>query len=203
MTHYVYCHIRPDTEQIFYIGKGTSRRINSAIGRSSYWNNIVNKAKGFRSIVVATCAEESVALNYEKTLIKKLREDGLNLCNITDGGEGVSGYKHSLKAKETIGKKSIGNKSRTGQHLSDIQKQRMSFALTGRKHTTETKFKIGKKVYCITNNKVYPTQTEACKDLGLLSSGVSMCCRGKLSHTKGHQFRFATKNDIQYKEHHD
>jgi hypothetical protein len=196
MTHYVYCHIRPDTEQIFYIGKGTSRRINSAVGRSSYWQNIVNKAKGFKSVVLAKCNEEKIALNYEKTLIKKLREEGVKLCNITDGGEGVSGYKHTLKAKEIIGIKSIGNKSRTGQHLSDSQKQKMSLALTGRKHTTETKFKIGKKVYCITNDKVYPTQTEACKELGLISSGVSMCCKGKISQTHGYKFRFATEQDI-------
>jgi hypothetical protein len=195
MTHFVYSHIRPDTEQIFYIGKGTSRRVDSALGRSQYWNNVVNKANGFKSTILAKCDDESIALGYEKILIKKLREEGIKLCNITNGGEGVSGYKHSAEALEKIKKNSLGNKSRTGQKLSDVQKQKMSASLKGRKHTEATRFKIGKAVYCITNEKFYPTQTEACKELGLISSSVSMCCKGKISQTHGYKFRFATEQD--------
>jgi hypothetical protein len=195
MTHFVYCHIRPDNEQIFYIGKGTSRRVDSALGRSKYWNNIVNKANGFRSVVLAKCQDENVALGYEKVLIKKLRESGAKLCNITDGGEGVSGYKHPEEVKAFLIKNSIGNKSRTGQRISNAQKAKMSASLKGRKHTNATRFKIGKAVYCLTNNKYYPTQTEACKELGLITSSVSMCCKGKISQTHGYKFRFATEQD--------
>ena len=48
--HYIYQHIRLDTNEIFYIGKGTHRKQNYKYyrafdkkRRNNIWNSIVNK----------------------------------------------------------------------------------------------------------------------------------------------------------------
>lgn len=190
--YFVYCHIRQDTNEVFYIGKGSCRRINEKRGRSKHWQNIVNKAGGFVSRVIAKCEREVDALEFEKKIISKLKDQGVKLCNVTNGGEGVSGYKHTPEMKEYLRLKAFGNKSRTGQKASDAEKRNISLSLTGKKHSDQWRFNIGKAVKCITNGVTYPTQTEAAKALNLLSSGVSMCCRGKLNHTGGYQFQYTS-----------
>jgi hypothetical protein len=192
----VYTHTRPDTNEVFYVGKGTVRRVNERRGRNNYWNNVVNKAGGFVSSIVAGNLDSQTALNFEKVLIKKLREEGFKLCNITDGGEGVDGYKHSPERLQKVRQAALGNKSRTGQKISDQQKAKMSAVLTGRKHSEETKRSIGTAVYCLTNNTVYDTQTIAAKQLEIPSSSVSMCCRGLIKQTHGYQFQYASNAKV-------
>ena len=88
----------------------------------------------------------------------------------------------------------MGNKSRTGQkHSPEAIEKARQFHL-GKKRPDQWRFNIGKAVYCITNGITYPTQTEACKTLGLLSSGVSMCCKGLIKQTGGYQFKFVEGN---------
>ncbi len=45
-------------------------------------------------------------------------------------------------------------------------------------------------VYCITNEKVYPSASYAARELGLLDSSVAKVCRGRYKHTKGMVFRY-------------
>jgi hypothetical protein len=207
---FVYCHARLDTDAVFYVGKGTKRRVNERRGRSAYWNNIVNKAGGFRSIVLAENLEETAALDLERDLIQKMRLCGYRLCNITDGGEGVSGYKHSPELKNYLQQKSIGNKSRTGQKATAQERQKISLAQIGKIHSEQTKKKMGLRVFCETNGQMYDTQTEAANSLGISSTLISSCCRGKISQTHGYVFRYAdeTRNRKPYTKkqkdsHHD
>ena len=49
---YIYKHIRPDTNEVFYIGVGVDeRRINSNQSRNKFWKNIVNKHGIIREII--------------------------------------------------------------------------------------------------------------------------------------------------------
>jgi len=59
--------------------------------------------------------------------INQLRQDGFLLANITDGGEGVSGFKHR---SESLLKMSNAKK---GTILPACHKQKIATALTGRK----------------------------------------------------------------------
>jgi hypothetical protein len=188
---FVYCHIRNDTNEVFYIGKGNKRRVSSTRGRSGYWNNVVKKAGGFKSSIVAANLSDVEALNFESVLIKAMKDKGARLCNIIDRTGNVSGYKHTPEMREYIRQKSIGNKSRTGQKQSPEAIEKARQAHLGQKRPDQWRFNIGKSVYCITNGVTYPTQTEACKTLGLLSSGVSMCCKNKIKQTGGYQFEYA------------
>jgi hypothetical protein len=186
----VYTHTRPDTNEIFYVGKGTGSRANSSIGRNRYWNNIVNKAGEFKTDILAHNLTEKEALNFEALIIAKLKEQIVKLCNLTNGGEGISGYKHTEEMKEYIRTKAIGNKSHTGKKLSEQHKSNIAKSRIGYKHTEQTKKSIGKAVYCRTNGKTYNTLSSAALELNLIVSGISMCCKKALKQTGGYQFEY-------------
>ena len=87
---YTYVHIRNDIGEVFYVGKGTGRRA-FALGRNPYWNSIVAK-HGHAVHIVAYFANEADAFEHEKEMISELRASGFNLANMTDGGEGATGW---------------------------------------------------------------------------------------------------------------
>ena len=91
----VYAHYRLDTGECFYIGKGTEKRAKAKDCRNIIWNRIVKKA-GYKIIISNYFEEEKDALAFEIDLIAKYKPK----ANITNGGEGVSGLKHTEKTKE-------------------------------------------------------------------------------------------------------
>ena len=140
----VYSHTRIDTNEVFYIGKGKLSRVNrkGRCDRSKYWHRVVNKAGGFCSTVEAKNLTERESLNYEILLIKKLKEAGFKLCNITDGGDGVSGLKHTEESKRLM---SIAHKGRAsptkGVKFSPERIEKMRCYLKGTKQSDEHKLK--------------------------------------------------------------
>ena len=98
--YYTYAHIRNDTNQIFYIGKGIGKRAWWKHGRNNYWHKIVNK-HGYTVEILAYWKTEADAFNHEKLLISCFKDMQYELVNFTDGGDGVSGLKHS---EETNGR---------------------------------------------------------------------------------------------------
>ena len=104
---YVYQHVRLDENSIFYVGKGQKSRHIEKSNRNNYWHNVVNKA-GFVSEILFDNLDEELSLLVEIELIDKYRKLGYKLVNLTDGGEGVSGYKHTEETKQLLGEKSKG-----------------------------------------------------------------------------------------------
>jgi len=171
---YTYAHYTPEG-RLFYIGKGNGDRAYKVSGRSSYWNNVVNKYGKPDVQILANWDKEQEALEHEILLIDCFKELGHKLCNITNGGEGVSGLKQSEHQKTTASKLHTGNKWRMGLPASEHQKavasqihknnkysigrvqpieqrQKNSTAhlgnrsASGNKHSEETKHKISKKL---------------------------------------------------------
>ncbi|MEN9936048.1 MAG: hypothetical protein RLZZ387_2627 [Chloroflexota bacterium] len=107
MSHYAYIHARPDTRDalgVFYVGKGAGRRFRPSIRRNRHHSNVVAK-HGAENILVGVieCSSEDIAHALERGLIKCLRRSGAKLVNLTDGGEGSSGYVPTEEAKAKIG----------------------------------------------------------------------------------------------------
>jgi hypothetical protein len=154
--HYVYELRHPETNNVYYVGKGNSRRsryndhVNEAyrlIDGRKVQNNI--RAGKTRKLIeqglaplfvkVFETLNENTAFEKEIELILHYGRININtgtLSNLTEGGEGVSGWEHTDEAKAKI------SKAHTGRKMSEKQKQQLSEIHTGMKHTEQTKQKI-------------------------------------------------------------
>jgi len=126
----VYAHYKPDNT-IFYIGKGTERRVHSKSSRTQYWRNVVAK-HGYTAKVLAYWDTETEAFEHEKFLISCFRELGHPLVNLTDGGEGTSGLKWKEESKIKLSNARKGIKFSV-KHVENIRK-----AKSGKKFKAET-----------------------------------------------------------------
>lgn len=129
---YVYVNTRASDGSVFYVGKGKGDRAWDTYGRSEWWKRIVAK-HGFLYKIVSYFSNETCAFSFESALIGHYGRP--NLCNLTDGGDGASGYKHTDEAK-----RKIGDKSRL-KVLTDATKEKLRLANFGKKASDETKEK--------------------------------------------------------------
>lgn len=150
----------------FYIGKGKENRANRHLkninkrDKDTIKRRIINKIQSSGEEVLvrmlSSGVSEEEALEYEIELIKFYgrRDNGTGvLANLTDGGEGTSGQKHSKETKRKM------SEARKGENLSLETRKRMSEAgkvkvfseehrrnmsesSKGKKHSEETKRKL-------------------------------------------------------------
>jgi hypothetical protein len=123
----VYLHIRKDTNEVFYVGIGNTKRPYSKRNRNEYWKNIVNKC-GYDVKILYTNLDWQTACSIEIELIKKYGRKDLGegtLVNNTNGGDGTNGAILSDKTKKRM------SESRIGKTHSDETKQKMSKSAIG------------------------------------------------------------------------
>lgn len=126
--HYVYEYVRLDTNEPFYIGKGTGNRWKQLTkDRNKYFKNIVNH-RDVAVVILHDNLDEDTALQYECWHIWQLRDvQGYWLANQTDGGEGIAGYKHTEETKQKIARKnkiSMKGKKKSEEHKLNLSKSR-------------------------------------------------------------------------------
>ena len=114
---YLYRHVRLDTNEVFYVGIGTKRkhvkyfksykyeyyRAYRISLKKSFWNNIVNKTK-YEIEILLESDDYDFIKQKEIEFIKLYGRRNLGLgplVNLTDGGEGTSGY---IMTEEQINK---------------------------------------------------------------------------------------------------
>ena len=146
--YYTYAHIREDEHTPFYIGIGTQNKKSGRFARSksvqdktTLWKNKLKDRKYY--IVICTSSDSYDEIKkHEVSVISelgKIKEGGL-LTNITDGGEGCSGFKHSIEHILYLRERYKGkNNPMYGKKVSEETKKKMSISQTGRKHSEETK----------------------------------------------------------------
>jgi hypothetical protein len=69
--------------------------------RNKWWNHIAQK-HGFEVQILATWDDEESAFEHEKALISCFRDMGHRLVNISDGGQGPSGFRHTKEARDRM-----------------------------------------------------------------------------------------------------
>lgn len=172
MTIYgAYTHARPDGS-VFYVGKGSIKRAKWM--KRNKWHSAIVEKYGAKNIVVSfiPCSSEDIAFDLEVGLIKCFRRIGVKLVNLTDGGEGVSGFTPSL---ETRAKMSVSSKASRTMEV----RAKISATSKGRKRSPEFCAKIS----AAKNGKKRPP--EFCEKMSISLRGKIMSeeTRNKISQT--------------------
>ena len=131
MNYYTYAYLRKGDRTPYYIGKGRGKRAYD----SSHSVKVPDDKD--RIIFLKQNLTEEEAFNHEKYMIavfgRKDLETGI-LRNMTDGGEGRSGSKHSEETKQKIRNANV--------NIPEERRKKMSEKAKGRTHSEETKEKI-------------------------------------------------------------
>lgn len=146
--YYLYFHINPLLNTVFYVGIGKTyyknnkpKRPYSKRNRNKFWHNIVNKYNYIVDIIETNLTKDE-AIIKEQFYIKWFgrRDLGLGtLVNMTDGGDG--NYNPTIETRLKI---ADTQRKRKGYKMSKNAIENMIKAKTGTKHTDKTKEKISK-----------------------------------------------------------
>lgn len=128
--YYVYKHINKSTNEVFYVGKGKGNRAWSSDSRNKFWHNIVNK-HGYYIEIIEDGLTESAAFSLEIETIKFYKLKKLCKANLTDGGEGLSGFSHSDETKLKLSKYKGQLHHGLGKSRSDSDRLKMSIGRGG------------------------------------------------------------------------
>lgn len=163
--YYVYHLIDPNSNQVFYVGKGCKSRMfahekcvrnNNHCERNPILfykiRKILAASQKIGYIKIQENLTEPEAMALEVSEIKKYgrrsNKTGI-LCNITNGGEGMSGYIHSTRTKRYMSKLHSGTKNPFhGKRHSVAVLQRLTKSAMGNSHakgmvhTSKTKKKL-------------------------------------------------------------
>lgn len=156
---YVYEHIRKDTGAVFYVGKGSGNRYRNFCNRGKYWNNFCKSKQNVEVRLPIKNVDEEFSLLAEVELIDLYRRRGVRLVNISDGGEGTSGWIPSEKTRQRIGeankhtpkasgeKHGMFGKKHTAESLAKMvasqnKRDHTNHPMRGKRHTEESKAKM-------------------------------------------------------------
>jgi len=151
---YVYAYFRPWNGEPCYVGKGQGKRLiwHAAQGinhPNKHFARIFRKAGGSLPFLkIREQLTESESFELEILLIKTLgrANEGGVLVNLTDGGEGMSGFHPSLEniRKMTEGaKRALTGKPKSESHRAALKRARSSKpGFKGKTHSEETKAKM-------------------------------------------------------------
>lgn len=145
---YVYIHRKATDGSVFYVGKGSGRRAFWKNGRNKHWHAIVNKY-GYEVFLIAQSLTENEAFKIERDTIAYYGRS--NLCNYTDGGDGISGARRSDQLKELMRQKMLGRQfsaetiekmRQSARNRGPEFQEKRAQKLRGRKHSEEHRAKI-------------------------------------------------------------
>ncbi len=122
MKYYVYHWIRKDTNEPFYVGKGTGNRAGHKKSNKG-WKNITSKVECFWEII-KYFDDEQTAYLYEHTLIEEYKKLGYKIINQTEysKGGGTWAYTDEVKQRQSKNRKGKGLGPRSEEWKQNISK---------------------------------------------------------------------------------
>ena len=131
MDFYVYEYFKKCTGEVFYVGKGTGRRMFELHNRNKYFNAVYQKYDCDVRVVCDELTNEQ-ACEMERQRIAELKAVGQAYCNFTEGGTGFS-----TGELNPIHKRIAEGTAKLFDENSRFYGERNGFY--GRHHTDETK----------------------------------------------------------------
>ncbi len=208
--YYTYAWLRSDGTP-YYIGKGKGSRAFDK--RRKYCPSPE------RVLILKKNLTEEEAFKHEIYMISIFGRKDIGtgiLRNKTDGGEGVSGYRHTQESKNKIGNAKKGElnfnygKPEAARHIIGLGGE--NSPNWGRKHTPEARNKMSeirlgsknpmygrigkdnpssKPVICIETQEFFYSAQEAQDTTGIAKANIGKCCLGKRMRAGGFSWQFA------------
>lgn len=160
---YVYEHWRTDRGECFYVGKGHGRRAYDMRRGRNRWHKFLQAklsalGTAIEIKIIANGLTEREAFDMEIERIAFWKSDGADLCNLTLGGDGPTGRKHteewkkansarmkgrkmSPEARAKIAASAVGNKRALGIKRAPELVEALRIRNTGRVVSEETRRK--------------------------------------------------------------
>ena len=146
----VYQHRRLDTNEVFYIGIGKTKKraYEKYHHRNQHWKSIVAKC-GYEADILIEGIDWRTACEIESGMINDYGRNDLgfgSLVNQTDGGDGGFGMIMRQESKEKIRQfqLSLNKKGKPGRAQSEDVKQKIKKTLTGTKRPEDVLIKLRK-----------------------------------------------------------
>jgi hypothetical protein len=182
-----YYHSKPDGT-VFYIGIGNKKRPYDFVKRNQYWKNIVLKHGNPQVQIIANWDTAEEAKNHEVLLISCFKDMGYKLANLTDGGDGCTGYKHTEEHKQNLSKRVSGKGNPMYGRFGDKN------PAYGKGHLKSGVLHSGFKglieaTEIATGKKSTFAGAKELKAAGFLHSKAYDCAKGKRKTHKGHTFK--------------
>lgn len=204
------------SEEAFYIGKCSLERLNRRktehksrvknLNNNHCYNKIrklLREGNNFEIVPLRTFLTEEESYEGEKELISLYRNMGYNLCNSTDGGEGLRNP--SLETRQKMSENASKRFSGDGNPSKrpEVKKLRSEFFKKNNpmfnedfknKAVSRIKESCCKSVlqFDLQGNliKEFEGIREAHKQLNISREGISRCCQGKLETSGGYKWKY-------------
>lgn len=144
----IYTLADPNTGEIRYVGK-TARKLSDRLGSHLYYakKSHVYSARWILTlpappIIKLVLRVRGDGAQAEQGMIAFYHAKGYRLTNLTDGGEGIVGYKHTPQALKKMSASALGNKVNVGRKHSEEHVAKVAAKLRGRPRTLEVRAKI-------------------------------------------------------------
>jgi hypothetical protein len=184
-----------------YVGKGSNRRAWGFSGgrRNQYWERLKEKYGEPRVKIVYSGLSEHSAHAAEASAIRSLKYKGKILCNLTDGGEGTSGFFPGAETRAKLSKINSGeNNNMFGKTHSDEARKRISEAHKG-KYLGESSVRYNPEVKTLVHvngSEFRGTRREAWSAIGHQRSAWSMLFSGRIKSYKGWRLEGLKESDV-------
>ena len=188
---YVYEWYNIQTQEVFYVGKGSGKRFQDRVHRNKKFLEYIENNK-VNSKIVKYFSSEQEAFDYEKELTEQYKKQGMCQCNLMDGGYGGYSSVWSEEMKQYW--------SENNPMKSEEQRQRMKEH--NPMHDKEIALKNGEshKRAVVINNIEYAGIVDAARTLGVWENTVLRWCQRGYD-TNGNPCRYKDEKQKDYTIH--
>lgn len=218
---YVYAHATTDGE-VFYVGKGSGKRMRVTGNRSVFWKRVAAK-HGWNAVLLEEGLTEEAAFVKEIEWIAYYKKIGQARVNLTDGGDGVKvpfrWWNEAISKALTGLVRKRGKDSPRYKSVATEEELRRYYVDLGLSSTEISKLcgvsiptvierlrsfgvevrEAGRKkkpVVCVTDGLQFESVADAAKFYNVFRENIRKVLNGSYKHTGGKVFAYVSVNSV-------